>query len=156
MWYLLILLLSIVLYFSQIGCQSKLNAPLTIKLDTAIWYTEVANLDKKETEAMHYASVNVYIKGVTNARKLYFKHSGTGLATNGRVELDSLGRFDDTLCYSSSTGPNRETFQCLGVLSATNDTTQNERDMRFSPFLDDDQKSTIRLNFKSPFLKFNY
>jgi hypothetical protein len=156
MRYLLFLMFLIVLYFSHIGCSSKLNAPLTIKLDTAIWYTEVANLDKKETEAMHYASVNVYIKGVTNARKLYFKHSGTGLATNGRVELDSLGRFDDTLCYSSSIGPVRDTFQCVGTLLATNDTTHEESDLRFGTFLEDDKETTIRYKFQSPFLKYYY
>ncbi len=152
----IIVIIFILVYAFQIACQSKKIEPIRIKLDKAIWFTDVSNLQDKDPRAMHFGSVNVYIQGTTNAKKIYFKHIGMGSLANGKLELDAHGFFSDTLFFSSTLSLKKDSFQCLGTLFATNDTTQNESDLRFTPFLEEDTESTIQLNFKSPYLKYHY
>ena len=139
-----------------IACQSKKVEPITINLDTAIWYTSVSGLQDKDPRAMHSGSVKIIVKGKSNAKKVYFRQLGTGLLSYSKLRLDSLGQFYDTLYYSTTLNLKKDSFQCIGTLFATNDTTQTERDMHFTPFLEEDKKNSIQLNFKSPYLKYHY
>ena len=153
----IIIIAVIFVYGFQIACQSKKKVePITLKLDTAIWFTDVSNLEDKSPKALHFGSVGVFIKGSTNATKIYFKHIGMGALANGKMQIDSLGKFADTLCYSSTLNLKKDSFQCEGTLFATNDTTQTESDLRFTHFLEKDTINTIKFNFKSPYLKYNY
>jgi hypothetical protein len=153
----IIIIAVIFVYGFQIACQSKKKVePITLKLDTAIWYTDVSGLHDTDPRAMHFGSVNVIVKGTSNAKKVYFRQIGMGLLAYEKLKLDSTGRFYDTLFFSSTLNLKKDSFQCNGTLFATNDTIQSESDLHFSPFLEDDKKNTIQFNFKSPYLKYNY
>lgn len=67
----IIIIAVIFVYGFQITCQSKKKVePITIELDTAIWFKNVSNLEDKNPKALHFGSVGVFIKGSTNAKKI--------------------------------------------------------------------------------------